>query len=85
MASKYSEWTRGQDEALLNKLGGMEIALKLLTCNEVTVTFDSADKKATITAAAPELTVWKTIKIGTGIKSGKGFLLRVGEEGLPDR
>lgn len=73
MASKYSEWTRGQDEALLNKLGGMEIALKLLTCNEVTVTFDTGDKLATITADAPALKVWKTIKIGTGIKNGKAL------------
>ena len=73
MASKYSEWTRGQDEALLNKLGGMEIALKLLTCDEVRVTFDSVDKRATITADAPVLKVWKTIKIGGGITNGKGL------------
>ncbi|MEX0649448.1 MAG: hypothetical protein WD200_00425 [Candidatus Andersenbacteria bacterium] len=49
MAVKYSEWTRGQDEALLNKLGGMEVARRLLTCNEVKVTFDS-DKRAFVTA-----------------------------------
>lgn len=26
MTAKYSEWTRGQDEALLNKLGGLDVA-----------------------------------------------------------
>jgi len=30
MACKYSDWTRGEDEALLNKLGGMEVARGIL-------------------------------------------------------
>ncbi|MBI4022151.1 MAG: hypothetical protein HY372_02245 [Candidatus Andersenbacteria bacterium] len=69
---KYGMWNLGQIEALLNKVGE-DNARKLLDCREVTVTFDTADKKATIAAATPELTVWKTIKIGTGIKNGKAF------------
>lgn len=52
MVAKYSEWTRGQDEALLNKLGGMEIARKLLDCRKVTVQFNTTKKQAAITATA---------------------------------
>lgn len=48
--SKYGEWTRGQDEALLNKLGGMKNALKLLACDKIDITFQSAEKRATVTA-----------------------------------
>lgn len=69
---KYGMWNLGQIEALLNKVGE-DNARKLLDCRQVTVTFDTGDKLATITADAPALTVWKTIKIGTGIKNGKGF------------
>ena len=30
MVCKYSDWTRGEDEALLNKLGGLEVARGIL-------------------------------------------------------
>ncbi len=46
---KYGNWTFGQIEALLNRLGE-DNARKLLGCREVTVTFDTADKLATVTA-----------------------------------
>lgn len=69
---KYGMWNLGQIEALLNKVGE-DNARKLLDCREVTVTFDTGDKCATIIADAPALTVCKTVKIGTGVKSGKAF------------
>lgn len=34
---KYGSWTMGQTEALINKLGGIDQARKLLSCSEVTV------------------------------------------------
>lgn len=40
--TKYADWNRGQEEALLNKLGGMDVALKLLDCRKVTVEFTEA-------------------------------------------
>lgn len=36
---KYGPWTLGQTEALLNKLGGVENARRLLTCSHVRVSF----------------------------------------------
>lgn len=69
---KYGIWNLGQIEALLNKVGE-DNARKLLDCREVTVIFEDVSKLATITADAPVLKVWQTIKIGTGVKSGKAF------------
>jgi hypothetical protein len=45
----------------------------LLQCDTITVNFGADNKCADITASAPTFTVWKTIKIGTGIPNGKGF------------
>jgi len=59
MVCKYSGWNRGQEEALLNKLGGQEVAMKLLDCREVTVQFRS-DKIAVIEATL-SVPVWGTI------------------------
>jgi len=50
MVAKYSEWNRGQDEALLNKLGGIENAMKLLDSREVVVQFDAVANRATVHA-----------------------------------
>ena len=30
MSAKYGDWTRGEDEALLNILGGVEVARNIL-------------------------------------------------------
>lgn len=73
MVAKYSEWTRGQDEALLNKLGGIEVALRLLNCREVNVEFRDEETVATVAAIAPELKVWRRIKLGTGLKTADDF------------
>lgn len=77
---KYGMWNLGQIEALLNKVGE-DSARKLLDCREVIVTFDTGTKCATVTAVTPELKVWKTIKIGTGI-SGKDFCSELGKKGF---
>lgn len=69
---KYGTVSLGQIEAAINKLGGLDNFERLLKCREVTVNFDTVDKQATITADAPALKVWKTIKLG-GITSGKDF------------
>lgn len=53
MAAKYSEWTRGQDEALLNKLGGMDVVLKILGAKKVTVTVDEEKGEATVAVVKP--------------------------------
>ncbi|MDP3997721.1 MAG: hypothetical protein Q8P73_04450 [bacterium] len=73
MVAKYSEWTRGQDEALLNKLGGMKVALRLLNCREVNVEFGDEETVATVAAIAPKLKVWRRIKLGTGLKTADDF------------
>lgn len=65
MVAKYSEWTRGQDEALLNKLGGMEVALRLLNCREVNVEFRDGETVAAIAAITSGIEVWKSITVGT--------------------
>jgi hypothetical protein len=62
MATKYSTWNRGQDEALLNKLGGQEVAERILTCSSVNVTF--SDSKAEVVATDPVTSIWKPITIG---------------------
>ncbi len=55
MTCKYSDWSRGQDEALLNKLGGEEVAMKLLSCRQVTVTFDDSTQIAKVVGVLPML------------------------------
>jgi hypothetical protein len=62
MATKYGTWNRGQDEALLNRLGGQEVAERLLRCKSVNVTF--SDGKAEVVARDPITSIWKTITIG---------------------
>ena len=56
---KYGELTLGQVEAVVNKLGGMEGVRRLLAGESVV-------KKA-------EFNTWKTIKLGTGIKTADDF------------
>lgn len=62
MATKYSTWNRGQEKELLNKLGGKEIAERILTCDSVDVTF--SDGKAEVVATDLITSIWKTITIG---------------------
>lgn len=70
--SKYADWSRGQDEALLNKLGGDEVARRLLTCNKVAVEFKE-DGQAVIVAEPRQFKIWRTIKVGTGLKTADDF------------
>lgn len=55
---KYDELTRGQTEAIVNKLGGMEGVMKLLR-GELVVKL----------ASVPSFLLWKTIQIGGVSKS----------------
>ncbi len=78
---KYGMWNLGQIEALLNKVGE-DNARKLLDCREVTVTFDTSDKLATITADAPALKVWKTLKRRPELKNAAGIRKALKEGGF---
>lgn len=78
MATKHSTWNRGKDEALLNKLGGQEVAERLLTCNSVNVTF--SDGKAEVVATDPIMSIWKTITIGN--ISREKFIPTLKERGM---
>jgi hypothetical protein len=73
--SKYGGWTRGNDEALLNKLGGEEVARRLLDCRKVKVVFDPTTKSATVTGVgvAPVFNIWRNIEVGTGLKTADDF------------
>lgn len=44
MACKYGTWSRGQDEALLNILGGQEVAERIIA-RKVRVTIEEAEEK----------------------------------------
>jgi len=63
---QFSDWEYRHLAALGHKVGGPDIARKLLTRKTVEVTF-SDDGHAKIVAHEPMFTVWKTITIGTGI------------------
>ncbi len=67
---KYGELTLGQVEAIVNKLGGME-GVKRFLSGELPV---SAKTKVWKT--------WKTIKLGTGLKSADDFRKEVVEAGM---
>jgi len=58
---KYGELTLGQIEAIVNKLGGMEGAHRFLS------------GELEVNEAGRQFKVWKTIKIGTGLKIAKDF------------
>ncbi len=58
---KYNDLTFGQMEAIVNKLGGMEGVQKFLS------------GETAVKLVAPELKIWKTIKIGTGLKAADDF------------
>jgi len=59
---KYGKLTLGQVEALVNKLGGMEGVRKFLSGEPM------------VEQVKPEFRIWKTIKLGTGLKDCDDFL-----------
>lgn len=71
---KYGELNLGQVEAVVNKLGGMEGVKRFLSCETV------------IQVAEHKFKTWKTIKLGTGLKTAEEFrrVLRDGEFRLSD-
>jgi len=71
---KYGELTLGQVEAVVNKLGGMEGVKRFLSGETL------------IKEAEREFKIWKTIKLGTGLKTAEDFrcFLRVGGFRLSD-
>ena len=58
---KYGELNLGQVEAVVNKLGGMEGVKRFLSCETV------------IQVAEHKFKTWKTIKLGTGLKTADDF------------
>jgi hypothetical protein len=66
MASKYGDWTRGEEEALLNILGGVEVARRILrgTLKIVTETISFITHTFTIT-------VDETLSLEELVKEGK--------------
>ncbi len=70
---QFKDWKYSEFAALGTKLGGPEVARKLLSCQRASVNFIDSGNFATITADPPAWEVWQTIKIGTGVKSGKAF------------
>jgi len=71
---KYSELNLGQVEAVVNKLGGIEGVKRFLSGETV------------IQVAEHKFKTWKTIKLGTGLKTAEEFrrVLRDGEFRLSD-
>ena len=71
---KYGELNLGQIEAIVNKLGGMEGVKRFLSGESV------------IKEAESKFDVWKTINLGTGLKTAEDFrrALRDGEFRLSD-
>jgi hypothetical protein len=67
---KYNNWTLGQVEAVFNKLGGDEGVRRFL-----------ADELV-VKPVQPELKVFKTIKLGTGLKTADGFRKAVKDKGM---
>ncbi len=73
MACKYSDWTRGEDEALLNIVGGSEVArkvlrqevvLKVVTDQQETPLFSLADSSIPIPALLDAFVVKDHFKKG---------------------
>ncbi len=58
---KYNEMTWGKMEAVINKLGGMDGVHKFLSGETMVKTFEQS------------FAVWKTIKLGTGLKTADDF------------
>ncbi len=56
---KYGELTLGQIEAIVNKLGGMDGVRRFLS--------------GELTLSVPQFTIWKTVKLGTGLKIADDF------------
>jgi len=71
---KYSELNLGQVEAVVNKLGGIEGVKRFLSGETI------------IQVAEHKFKTWKTIKLGTGLKTAEEFrrVLRDGEFRLSD-
>lgn len=67
---KYGELTLGQVEALVNKLGGMEGVQRFLS------------GELLVSATAKVWKTWKTIKLGTGLKSAGDFRKAVKNAGM---
>ncbi len=65
MTCKYSDWMRGEDEALLNKLGGMEVARGILRGTIEVVTNVISFIVRTMTVLVDETkTVDELVKVG---------------------
>ena len=66
MSAKYGDWTRGEDEALLNKLGGVEVARNILKGTVEVVTKVMSYIINTFTFLVDE-----TISVEEAVKLGK--------------
>lgn len=67
---KYGELNLGQVEAIVNKLGGMEGVKRFLSGESV------------IKEAEYRFDVWKTIKLGTGLKTSEDFRRALADGGF---
>ena len=67
---KYGELNLGQVEAVVNKLGGMEGVKRFLSCETV------------IQVAEHKFKTWKTIKLGTGLKTADDFRKTLKDNGF---
>lgn len=78
---KYGDLTLGQLEALVNRLGGKENALRILSCRNLYVELEEYDS-ATI-VAVPEFKIWKTIKLhNTVYESGSRLCSAIMDRGF---
>ncbi len=68
--AKYNDLTLGQVEALVNKLGGMEGVQRFLS------------GELLVSAIAKVWKTWKTIKLGTGLKTASDFRKEVMKAGM---
>ena len=65
MSAKYGDWTRGEDEALLNILGGVEVARNILKGTVKVVTEVISNIVNAFTVLVDEtLSVEEAIKLG---------------------
>ena len=76
---KYGDLTLGQLEALVNRLGGKENALRILSCRNLHVEF-MGDVSATI--VAPEFKIWKKIKPRPMYPRGDDFCGAIMDKGF---
>jgi hypothetical protein len=65
---KYGELTLGQVEAVVNKIGGMEGVKRILSGEEVVI--------------KRKFKTWKTIKLGTGLKTADDFRRALSDGGF---